>query len=549
MKESVERDEYSSQMTSAFDHTNPGDEVKNKIYYNIMDECDNGKRKRTSMQSIFLVRRVCMACVMLLAVIVISGGAFTSVNSIINNNKLNDNIINKGADKDSVSSAPKDENELGKEQLINILRGQDTDFDMVTGNIDGRLADALEKSTNEIEVTSTQNYKFTSYGVIQGAGITDELYDKSIITSYAAVKVDNINGDVKSNYYQFNINQAVMQLTNGEHGENPGSYKVLFSSIKNRAEDGKSVYMVIDLQEYIEASDKNMKLCVTTTDLTSSMSYSGTKEEIAEDDYPIIPDKYLGYAYNENTSKEHVLFPIMIKGVPGVRTPDASLIDYSDNPEETYKNCTASDYSKFQMNHDKEYTADGVKFISDGIDSAYNHSVMWNYDEDTAMVYTDFNKYSVEGDSIKDVTFTLRKGEFVEKVMATEEEERRYEEDGYIASMRTNTNSDKPYTLYRRCGNTITFKYGENNSDKYGILMDIPISSNECARLDTGVAYYVDFPWIIKYIADNSITITANKTDGSTVDAKIETFVIPPMSSYYDEAEYNTSYVDGILQN
>ena len=86
MKEHIERDEMSVLFKSAFDRSVPDDTVKEKIFNDILDECESAEKSKTSMETVFLIRRVCITCAAILVVIVLSGGAFKSLSSLIGQN-------------------------------------------------------------------------------------------------------------------------------------------------------------------------------------------------------------------------------------------------------------------------------------------------------------------------------------------------------------------------------------------------------------------------------------------------------------------------------
>lgn len=557
MKEHIDRDEFSELISCAFDNIVPGESVKDRIFNNIIEECESSKRKRTSMETIFMVRRVCMICAAVMIFVVLSGGVFTSVNSIMKDNKNQVTPATQTSEKSNDYRA----------ELVDILRGNNTKYDFINGGCDEKLADAFEKSNSEYVEKKTENYKFTFLGTVSGNDIDSTQDDKTLERTYAAVRVENLGTDVDMNYYQYSINEA--SIIKDDYGKFIMSNMTPLN-LNLRAENGHNVYMVIDMTDDRENYDKDPSICICTSGISGD--YGAADDD--KDDYPFIYDESEGNTYyNDKTNMEHAVFPVKLKAPvkTSVKLSDeedklkikVDPFDEGDN-EDYAEKYSSRKYSSFEINHDNEIETEGVKVTSDNQKPLFDNFRTWKLGDNIYRVFNSFKQYNISGDGIKDITYTLNQGIFCELVQADEEEESHYEEDGYITSMRSDTSNtlehgyyinskddystDKPYTLLKACGKSITIPYDEQDTTKYGIIYIFDCSALENISGYSSGDLMNNFE-LANYIGDTVINISTNKTDGETADARIDAFVKFPSSSSDIFTEYDNVFEGGIRKN
>ena len=79
MKQVDDRDELKAYIVSAFDGTTPENYEKYRILNDIEEKAENSSSRKTSMQNTFRIRKLCISCIVIFLVVLVSGGTYTAV--------------------------------------------------------------------------------------------------------------------------------------------------------------------------------------------------------------------------------------------------------------------------------------------------------------------------------------------------------------------------------------------------------------------------------------------------------------------------------------
>lgn len=641
MKEPIDRNEFSGLMLCAFDHSIPGDKVKNTIYNNIIDECDNNASKRTAMQSIFFIRRMCILCVIVLASVIIAGSVILCVNVLqgerkpdgiqtgsiadptnkpVDNNgkpdeEQNGNMVNNtskpvtdAADNDVVITISPSEPETNKNQdsetattrvnvdfstsdsnhtiteeqsnptvneeanrgtvakteynrqLISILRGSSKDFDLVYGTVCDNLANAFEKCKDKYVEKEDGNYKFTYLGMVTGINISSGQVDKTKENTCIAVRIENMNPDVNTNLYQFDIQAAIIVKDEKDcYYVNSSGYA---EDMPLRAENGRVVYMVIDVTNDRRIFNKNPGLLL----------YASNESSDNENGSPYLEVDEKGKTYiNNKTTSAHTIIPIMLESpnsnfissdidhINYVNNKDAvikvSPIENNDERLDIVKLRDADAISHFGATHDSEVEIDGVSISSDRLPHLFENIELWWSNDKLVKVFAPFKKYTVSGENINDITYTLNQGFFCEMVPADADELDTSIDKGYIGHLKNNdyitsNNSDvvKPYIMLKPCGKSITVPNNMQNTSKYGIIL--MLDCNEFDEIDYFLSgNNVKRDEVVVAIANTKVDISVNRKNTNNVETKIELYPMFSGANFSSIIDNNySSFTDGITK-
>lgn len=145
MKQVDDRDELKAYIVSAFDGTTPENYEKYRILNDIEEKAENSSSRKTSMQNTFRIRKLCISCIVIFLVVLVSGGTYTAVSKIQSYfNEQNKDI-------------------RYKEILLDVLYGK-SQSDSDSRHKDERYAEALSEDEEPVNTRNLGDYQIAFIG-------------------------------------------------------------------------------------------------------------------------------------------------------------------------------------------------------------------------------------------------------------------------------------------------------------------------------------------------------------------------------------------------
>lgn len=227
MKEQIMKEQLRKvQIRKMFNKTNPPQEMRDRIYEEIIQKAETNPHRRTKMGKQFLARKICIAAIMAV-VLVGSGSVYAAV---------------------KYRNAGETAQELG----------------------DKKLAEAFGKQENEIVIGEAGNYRVAYLGVVSGRDISDSAIGAGTEKdkTYAAVAVERRDGTEMTGEDSIMVSPLI-------EGQKP--WQVNIATL-----NGNAVYNIVDGVEYriieidnIEIfADRKLYLAVTDNEFSFKECYN-----------------------------------------------------------------------------------------------------------------------------------------------------------------------------------------------------------------------------------------------------------------------------------
>lgn len=247
MKQVDDRDELKAYIVSAFDGTTPENYEKYRILNDIEEKAENSSSRKTSMQNTFRIRKLCISCIVIFLVVLVSGGTYTAVSKIQSYfNEQNKDI-------------------RYKEILLDVLYGK-SQSDSDSRHKDERYAKALSEDEEPVNIRSLGDYQIAFIGPVTKAGLSDFVFDKSERRTFITVAVSkkdekswSSSGDVG---FRINVD-----------GEDINDYVLYPLYNVNEFVEKNIRYTVLDITEYNVFGGCEISLNVTDDESGESIIY------------------------------------------------------------------------------------------------------------------------------------------------------------------------------------------------------------------------------------------------------------------------------------
>lgn len=498
----------------SFDKITPNEYMRQSILSDIEERDERSSGRKTAMQRLFAVRKVCLACLALIVMIALSGGTYSAV-SMINGEKeekKSEEVDNKNDDKEDNEDVKEGDNY--RDRLVNFLYGKETSEYQFTREdwysrsycqvTDYRMAEAFENIDTEYEKIQCQDAEYTYIGMIAGEGISDMVFDKSEYHVFAAFVREN-KEPVDWDYELFNnsgenIPHRRTFLTRKAESKTDelyekidfnkysmecvkDSYNYIFVSYMS----GNYEYDIIDVTSFLKYDDKRAIYCICNKEYVeeeermkcSSMdeyvdnSFMIDMEEIAED----APD--LTYILKFDTDY--------------VEKVDEMYDENDDDYNKEQERLTQKEFNKARKFRDKypERLLSNKGVLCEGLVCENNDVPGYSmYDDDNNQTRRKF--LSLEGiriksdddsdmaaDDIESITLSTGNATLYKKQNMTREDEKTASDTGSILGSSVKhyevNDKDRLCEVYIDCGNRITIPYNQINVAglyEYGICIE-----------------------------------------------------------------------------
>lgn len=510
MKQVDDRDELKAYIVSAFDGTTPENYEKYRILNDIEEKAENSSSRKTSMQNTFRIRKLCISCIVIFLVVLVSGGTYTAVSKIQSYfNEQNKDI-------------------RYKDILLDVLYGK-SQSDSDSRHKDERYAKALSEDEEPVNIRSLGDYQIAFIGPVTKAGLSDFVFDKSERRTFITVAVSkkdekswSSSGDVG---FRINVD-----------GEDINDYVLYPLYNVNEFVEKNIRYTVLDITEYNVFGGCEISLNVTDDESGESIIY---------------PLEFKSTYYSKDIKDEYLeqikAFKEIKKMAMGKHVNlNKSYDDRRTRNAEKETRDFLSKYKKEAIN-----IKSGVKFVIN--DNAGLFSEWYNLENNPYLIsksrkaYIPFPKDAVkiEGDDIESITLNVTGARIYHKGEVSDEDAKRLQGD--YAGIFINTQSyperkDKPYDVFYDVGHNITWDYNHFSDDieSYGLYI------SESAQDFLDAEDFIDAEamsdyWTQIYLSDKvKVDIMVNKKDSSVV--KTIAFDFLWKSKETDNGEITTEY-------
>lgn len=534
----------------SFDKITPNEYMKQSILSDIEERDERSSGRKTAMQRLFAVRKVCVACIIVIVMIALSGGTYSAV-SMINGGKeekKSEEIDNKNDEEENEEVTDGDNY---RDRLVNFLYGKETseyqytledwsinNYYQVT---DYRMAEAFENIDTEYEKIECQDAEYTYIGMIAGEDISDMVFDKSEYHVFAAFVRENkepVDWDSVAN--------------GNSDGFLPDQRTFITRKVQN---DGKadewneqlpfnkySMDCVRDSSNYTIISYMSGNYEYDVIDVTSFLQYEDKKAI-----YCIIKNEYLEYeeqykcgtmdTYVDNSfvidltdiSKKAPDYSSLLKNSNVYREKTMEL--YNDNIEKEWEKLAKKDEKKtlrFMKKYPEKILSDkGIRCEGELTDD-FPYSIYNNFNYKTRRKFFSLpvkirpdDQSEIQNDDIESVTLVTNNMTIFKKQDMTREDEKTVSDTGSILGsvMKYSEVNDKnkPFEVYIDCGNRVTIPYNQINVAglyEYGMCIEEESHPdlNNC-KTYSELIYAYDY-WYADIMNNNDTRILVTYKDG-----------------------------------
>lgn len=496
----------------AFDESTPGTYDKRVILSEIEEREMDITDRKTPMQKVFFVRRVCMACLIAAAVLLFSGGTYTAVNKIMDMQKRNNKY------------------KAYKEKLIGALRMEDEELTHLTAP-DNRLADALEKDRSKYYCEELSGVKVVNLGQLYGEGLSDSIFDKKKDSRLVAF-VLKPDADVDMAAYRFNL-YATINIDGVDYNDKRYPLGTACDFMYNN-----EWYVVYDISGYDIYADRDISIKFEDKNIGESVSFPvEIKSRLA--------DKGLAEKNDKNLTAYKTFFETKA-GLEDVWTDYVWDWRKNDTPIRTER---WPHYNRdiFNSESDRVCGKEEIEKVSVSYDinnfpEILEHVIWGNAlgnDLSEKRAYYPFYKFKIIDDNkfadIKSVDITVKGASLCKSRWGSYEEDKKAskEDEMYIGSyIDTNVNVSNEDSLiefntapgYRMlfdCGETLTLSAEEiNNLEDYGFMIKNP-EFDYASCDDFAEAFLEKMYWQRKCLDGVRITFRIHMTDDKEYVRKI----------------------------
>lgn len=592
MRADSERDELRDLIRDSFDKSNPEAYMKNRILSDIEEQNEDNDGKRTVMQSLFMVRKVCVACIALILIVAFSGGTYSAVSLIKNggnpdnNNSAVNNIDKSEGEDENKNKADNENTEEGEEDgqeadetdkyeqyipsydtttvLRSVFEGKlkpdnpkyyDREMDDIT---DLRLAEALKSACwSVVEQETVGDDAYMDLGTVFGSGLSDRVFDKNEYRVYSAYVISDPEFSVLDyEYYAAQIGWLDTVVKN--------------NSIEGRLEKKQPVYqfqyegmlyVILDMTDEYMGFSKRFPV-VWGNYLSGDgcvMWYEPFLCDKNSIDFTKNMNSYYEL-YDKNRVKQDC-FNVLAKYYDTV-TGEFDFDDY-DWVEAGYSLDKVMEFTKNYIKaqeRNQAYIASGVNDETNAFDRKYSKTYMdkgvtLTLDEDAfkmpvqlgergenmtesrlsheRRVIFPFSGIEIEGD-IETIEFRVPGATIYKVIEADVDKEKQYEKLGYLGSEVVDTGK---YDVYQDYGSTLTLSADEVDSlDKYGIyLWNKSVDYSKYDNYDDAI--YDNNFWYADYLKNNVMIVITVKTSSGNVTNSI---VFGSVKYYLETFRYAT---------
>ena len=247
MTKVYDRDELKASIVAAFDGTTPENYEKYRMLNDIEEKAENSSSRKTSMQNTFRIRKLCISCIVVFLIVLVSGGTYTAVSKIQSYfNEQNKDI-------------------QYKEILLDVLRGK-IQSDSDSRHKDERYAKALSEDEEPVNIRSLGDYQIAFIGPVTKACLSDFVFDKWEKRTFITVAVSKKDGKPwsSSGDVGFGINVD---------GEDINDYVLYPLYGVNEFVEKNIRYTVLDITEYDVFGGCEISLSVTDDESGESIMY------------------------------------------------------------------------------------------------------------------------------------------------------------------------------------------------------------------------------------------------------------------------------------
>ena len=545
----------------SFDKITPNEYMRQSILSDIEERDERSSGRKTAMQRLFAVRKVCVACIIVIVMIALSGGTYSAV-SMINGEKeekKSEEIDNKNDEEENEDVTDGD---YYRDRLVNFLYGKETaeyqfaykqgfvnNFYQIT---DYRMAEAFEGIDTEYQKLESTDAEYTYVGMIAGEGIADMIFDKSEYHVFAAfVREYKEEPDWEKFFYgEYDYMPYERAFVTRKAESKMDEYeKIMFKKYSmecvgvNNDYDlyasymiGNYEYNIIDLTSYLKYDDKEAIYCIRKPDYMDSKEVDKctSMDEYVEDSIMLdmkeltkdAPDyTYLTRYEDEYMNKRQELEKNNVSDDNFDRDREEFLDKQTEKAEkfaESYPNLL---YSKKGLKCAGVLSWDSGTGAGIGIIDTENLSRKRFLSMENIKLETgNMSDTSVE-DSIESITISVKDATIYKKMNMSREEERLISNEDNLGSKMSNYDANGSiYDVYMNCDKSITIPYSEIKKTglyDYGIcFMQNSLNDIKECKSFWELEYMYNEARIENAI-DENIRIIVLYTDGSEEEFKV----------------------------
>lgn len=482
-------DELRALVVSAFDSTTPETYEKYRMLNDIEEKAENSSSRKTSMQLTFIIRRLCISCIIIFLVVLVSGGTYTAVSRL------------QGFFKEQNSGV------RYKELLIAALGGE-YDGVLETRITDNRYAEALSEDEKPVTTEESGDFKIAFIGPLTKAGLSDYIFRKAEESTFITVAVNNGDSDSEND-----ITDVEYRINVDGKDINDNIYPL--DSVYELDIEGIH-YSVLDITEYGVFAGRDIKLKVVNAD--EAVMYPLDFNNAGYDDYEA---------------------DACLKRIEAYKTlsDDAGNSNSDKEYDEKRTQKMLAESKKFLLKHKRETEEDRVKFVIG--DKAWfferqSQPGVGGYPYENSLLrerksYGPFfgDTIQIKGNDIESITIKVTGAVILNEKKMSRQNEKSYQASYMGSLICPETDSyrngkDEQYNVYLNMGDSITIPYSdfEKEITSYGLYI------TEAAPDYSKAEDYIDAcalrdDWEQIYLSDKvSVEVTANRK-GSSVSKTI----------------------------